>query len=97
VAVLRLHVGSSYHVTSAAYSCERGWRIPQMSDFPEPPAFSVAPPFREPLQFIVMSVMAVTVVILPISMRFVYDGLWREVRHTVTPSSHPSSRRKRLI
>jgi hypothetical protein len=82
VAVLRLHVESSYHVTSAAYSCERGWRIPQMSDFPEPPAFSVAPPFREPLQFIVMSV---TVVTAPISTRFVCDGprqAWRN-RHFI--------------
>ena len=30
VAVLRLHVASSCHVTSAAYSCERGGRITQM-------------------------------------------------------------------
>jgi hypothetical protein len=71
VAVLRLHVRSSYHVTSAAYSCERGRRIPQMSDFPEPPAFRVAPPFRKPLHFIVMSVTAVT---LPIPMGFYRDG-----------------------
>jgi hypothetical protein len=33
VAVLRSHVGSSYHVMNAAYSCERGGRITQMSDF----------------------------------------------------------------
>ena len=31
-AVLRPHIGFSYHVTSAAYSCERGGSIPQMSD-----------------------------------------------------------------
>jgi hypothetical protein len=30
VAVLRLHVASSYHVTSAAYSCERSGRITQL-------------------------------------------------------------------
>jgi hypothetical protein len=33
VAVLRLHVGFSYHVTSAAYSCERGGRITQLQYF----------------------------------------------------------------
>jgi hypothetical protein len=31
--LLRPHVGSSYHVTSAAYSCERGGRITQMHRF----------------------------------------------------------------
>jgi hypothetical protein len=31
VAVLHLHVGSSYHATSAAYSCERGGRITRLS------------------------------------------------------------------
>jgi hypothetical protein len=30
VAVLRPHVGSSSHVTAAAYSCERGGRITQL-------------------------------------------------------------------
>jgi hypothetical protein len=30
VAVLRLHVRSSYHVTTGAYSCEGGWRITQL-------------------------------------------------------------------
>jgi hypothetical protein len=33
VAVLRPHVGSSSHVTAAAYSCERGERITQMQYF----------------------------------------------------------------
>jgi hypothetical protein len=33
VAVLRPHVSSSYHVRSAAYSCERGERITQMHYF----------------------------------------------------------------
>ena len=33
MAVLRLHVGSSYHVTTAPYSCERGRRITQMYPF----------------------------------------------------------------
>jgi hypothetical protein len=30
VAVLRLHVASSYHVMNAAYSCKRGGRITQL-------------------------------------------------------------------
>ena len=30
VAILRLHMASSCHVTSAAYSCEGGWRITQL-------------------------------------------------------------------
>jgi hypothetical protein len=30
VAVLHLHVASTYHVTAAAYSCERGERITQL-------------------------------------------------------------------
>ena len=30
VAVLRPHVGPCYHVTAAAYSCERGGRITQL-------------------------------------------------------------------
>ena len=33
VAVLRLHVASSYHVTAAAYSYERGERITQLHRF----------------------------------------------------------------
>jgi hypothetical protein len=33
VAVLRPYVGSSYHVTRAAYSCERGGHITQLQYF----------------------------------------------------------------